>query len=1113
MVELTNQLEKHTAIKCNLELFSEYAKLTGDHEEIAIKSFNTKMATLLDAQQLEPFYDTTKDEILNKMATFQERDSGWALIGILHLELNVNAYKPFKGSSYIPLPKKLAKRHACINLRNDDIYCFKWAIISAMCPTVRGTAFRTSAYPVDDITANIILLEEYNIKLDFSGLDFPLKVYDVGIFEEHNENISVNVFGLEGDDIVGPFYCTKAEKNKHINLLMIQDYADNCHYVWIKHISRLVRSQLTKSGRKIFICNCCLAYFASNEQLCVHKNECSKIVSIMPSPDNCTLKFEKYERGLKVPFAVFADFECILQDIDTCLPCPKTSSTTDVQQHVPFAFAYYVKCSHDSTLDKLKVYRGEDAAKKFVQYLVEDVKDIYHNVIMKPKPMSPLTDEEKQIQENSTECHICKKALGEVRVADHDHFTSIYRGPAHKECNLRFRVPKFVPVYFHNFSGYDCHLFVKALNEVDGPIDLIPLNKELYVSLSKRIFVSDEKTIELRFLDSARFMPSSLEKLANNLATKDFNTTRAYYTDNKKFQLVTRKGVLPYEYLNSLKRLDEPVLPAKTAFNNKLTNSVCSDTDYDHAVQVWETFDCKQLWDYVKIYLVTDVLLLTDIFTNFRDVCLKIYGLDCCHYYTTPGVTLDAALKCLGVELELLTDYNMHSFIKRGIRGGITQCSHRHSVANNKYMDEYDSNKPSTYLMYLDVNNLYGWAMSQPLPYGGFKWVENIECIDVINLKDDSPIGYVFEVDLEIPLSLHSAHSDLPFCAESKCPPNSKFSKLIPDFAPKTKYIIHYRNLQQCLKHGLKLVKIHRALQFNQSCWLKKYIQLNTHYRTLAKNEFEKNFFKLMNNALFGKTIEDVCKRRDVRIATEWDNCTRRLGARALIAKPNFHSATQFTSDMVAIQLNRIKTFYNKPIYLGFSILEISKWLMYNFHYEYMRPKYKENLLLNYMDTDSFIYTITTDDFYSDIREDVNTHFDTSDYSSDNPYNLPLVNKKVVGLMKDENCGRIMREFIGLRSKMYSIDVIGSKVVKKAKGVKQTAVHDLSLSNYRDCLYKKRIIYKHMLTFKSKVHEIYTQNLNKIALSYSDDKRFIREDGISTYAWGDHRIKDEAAHL
>lgn len=173
-----------------------------------------------------------------------------------------------------------------------------------------------------------------------------------------------------------------------------------------------------------------------------------------------------------------------------------------------------------------------------------------------------------------------------------------------------------------------------------------------------------------------------------------------------------------------------------------------------------------------------------------------------------------------------------------------------------------------------------------------------------------------------------------------------------------------------------------------------------------------------------------------------------------------------------------------------------------------MQPKFKSNLSLNYMDTDSFIYTIKTDDFYADIKTDLDQEFDTSDYPKNNVYGFPLVNKKVIGMMKDENCGKIMKEFIGLGSKMYSLDIQNEKDVKKSKGVKKYVLDKYSIASYRNCLFNQSVIYDNMLTFKSKIHEIYTTQLNKVILSHKDDKRKIKSDNINTYAWYHFEIEE-----
>ncbi|KAI8115998.1 hypothetical protein CVS40_11867 [Lucilia cuprina] len=253
------------------------------------------------------------------------------------------------------------------------------------------------------------------------------------------------------------------------------------------------------------------------------------------------------------------------------------------------------------------------------------------------------------------------------------------------------------------------------------------------------------------------------------------------------------------------------------------------------------------------------------------------------------------------------------------IKGGIVQCSQRHSVANNKYLSDYKDKLPSKYLTYLDANNLYGWAMSQSLPECDFEWIEDIRNFSFESIPIDSDTVYILEVDLIYPIEIHDSHNNLPFCCENKAPPNSKEKKLI------------------------------------------------------------KNFFKLLNNAVYGKTMENVDKRKNIKIVCKWENEGKRLGARALIAKPEFNSVSIFEENMLAIELNKTYSFYNKLIYLGFTIPELSKWKMYDFHYDYIVPKYNSKAL-NYMDIDSFIYTTETDDFYKDIINDIDSSFDTSEY-------------------------------------------------------------------------------------------------------------------------------------
>ncbi|XP_053990013.1 uncharacterized protein LOC128882439 [Hylaeus volcanicus] len=385
--------------------------------------------------------------------------------------------------------------------------------------------------------------------------------------------------------------------------------------------------------------------------------------------------------------------------------------------------------------------------------------------------------------------------------------------------------------------------------------------------------------------------------------------------------------------------------------------------------------------------------------------------------------------------------------------------------------------------------------MCQPLPYAEFRWFDNVANFDVSSIAADSPTGYILEVDLEYQQRLHDIHADLPFCPTCAKPPGKREDKLLATLYDKQRYVIHYRNLQEFTRHGIRITKVHRVLQFAQSPWLHDYIELNTKFRTLATNDFEKNLYKLMNNAIFGKTMENVRNHVDVKLVTKWEG---RYGAEALISKPNFHRRSVFSENLVAIEQRKLAVKFNKPIYVVMCILDISKICLYEFHHDYMLPTHGDKFKVMYTDMDSLIYHIECENIYDTIKHDIN-QFDTSDYPVGNVYDIPLVNKKVPGLMKDEINGATMIEFVGLRAKMYALRVDGEKDTKKAKGVKSSVVSRMiNFDDYTQCLRNKIEMIRNQTCIRSKLHKVYTMAESKIALSLYDDKRYIVPDSTDT---------------
>ena len=887
---------------------------------------------ILESTNLYEIYDEIIDEIEEEIQKTQDAEgSGWVFVEVENLTLHTSKWNPINAGSYIDLPEALKNKKAIINMKNQDEECFKWCVLRAL-------------YPKDKNTERIDKdLKSKQDTLNMKGIRYPVNFRDIDRFESQNPEISITILGYNKDEQVYPLKISKYTGCKNNIVLLLLKDGENSHYCLVKNLSALLQSQINNHKGIRNICLNCFNGFNTPDSLNKHKeycynNECVKIV--MPPPGTY-LRFKNFLHSEKAPFAIYADFESLIKPMHNCDPDPNKSYTKKYQKHEPISFSYYINSSikgvYEPVLRKYTKTKPEDADAMdvFIKWLEEDVKAIAN---IEEKKMV-FTKEDREQFNKASDCWICGEYLGNDRVRDHCHYTGRYRGAAHNSCNLKYRKPKSISVFFHNLSGYDSHLFIKKLGTPDKKenIDCIPNNEEKYISFSKTIKTGHytnkkgevkDKTFKIVFKDSLKFMSSSLGALVNNLPKDAFKNLLKYFTP-KQAEILKQKGFYPYEYMDSIEKFKDTEPPPQEAFYSKLSGRGISEKNYKHVWNVWNTFKMKTFKEYHELYNITDVLLLADVFENFRDICLKIYGLDPVYYFTAPGLAWDACLKMTDIDLELLSDPNMLLMFEKGIRGGISIISNRYGEANNKYMGRgFNKNKPSKYLMYLDANNLYGCAMSMKLPTHGFKWLtggemEKLFNNQVVQVWEKTPC--ILEVDLEYPENLHNLHNDYPFCPERvEC--KNRVEKLIPNLRNKTNYVIHYKNRIQCLKAGMKLTKIHRGIKFIESDWMKPYIEKNTNLRTKAKNNFEKDFFKLMNNSVFGKTMENIRNRVDVKLV----NTEEKL--RKLVAKPNFRSQKIFSENLISVHMKKTSLTMNKPVYLGMCILDLSKTIMYDFH-------------------------------------------------------------------------------------------------------------------------------------------------------------------------------------
>ena len=1024
--------------------------------------------------------------------------SGWVFQGVSGFRIGVSHYEIRTARGWVELPKAYQNpKKGLVNIQNEDDRCFQHCIVAALHPP-NNKPTRVDYYLSKKVRENILPL------YDWSGVKFPSSVLDVRRFEKNN-GIAINVFTLDEEIGVRPNSISDLDAPTTINLLLYKK-----HWILISNLDRLINSG---GGTSMHHCPRCLHGFRSKDNLARHLECCSLFKPCkvkMPVESRTAVKFND-TKSLTIPIAVYADFEAINE------PIPGDGDKKTVHKVVSARF--HVE-KPGGGIDWS--YVGEDAVQRFLDEIYR-IYPLLSDSWMKNVPLH-MTSTDKADFTKTTQCKGCDVKFGDgiKKCRHHDHATGDYKGAYCNSCNLKMRLNSLrIPIVFHNGKGYDFHPIVKALTEEQcNRVFLIADNTEKYKTMSINGY---------KFVDSLSFLPSGLASLANNLVGEECDLEKAPRFHEKfrgrlseeAMRRFLRKGVFPYKWFDNIAKLEVTQLPEKADFWSDLTGDHISDDDYKQALWVWEAFGCKTFRDYHDIYLESDVALLADIFEEFRRQTQSNIDIDPLHYISLPSMAFDGAVKTAKEThkspINLVTDPDMYMMFERGIRGGVSQISHRYAKANNPHLEDYNPNEPNSYIMYLDANNLYGWAMMQKLPVSGFEWVDDMPIDDVLAGDWSGDTGLFVEVDLEYPQELHDAHNDLPLAPEkvnlgfSDASPTAqamftgvttaaKNEKLCGHFRVREKYVVHARVLQLYARMGMRITKLHRAIKCKQDDFLKPWIEMNSNKRAKAKTDFEKDLFKLSNNAVFGKTMQNQRAQRDVKIALSDQQMMK------FAAKSSFDSRFQLEDDStnVVCTFKKEEVVLDKPIFMGAAILDFSKELMFKFHYDVVKAKYGDKAKLLFTDTDSLCYHIETEDVYKDLEGELGTYFDFSAYPQDHPL-FSNTNKKVPGFFKDEAVDgsfQTISEFCGLRAKMYSYSV-GGKDKFTAKGIKKcVAKKELNLKLYKEVLNGKT---DHQVTqtgIRSNHHEIYTMEVTKKGLAGYDDKRWIRCDGIATLAHG-----------
>jgi len=954
-------------------------------------------------------------------------------------------------------------------------------------------------------------------------------------------------------------YSTEEERPIIVDLILLM-HNGRYHFALIKNLSHFLA--YPSCSQKRFFCRTCLQGYQTQNTYKTHVKYCADKrlqMTTFPEVDD-VLYFNQYRRELKVPYVLYCDFEALLPKLDFC---ENEYGSTNVQRHV--CDGYGIVCvdfNGNRVPEFSKYYRVQeddiDVAALFIKDVVEINKKIQKEIdkyqenaasVLKQLLQDPEVKQKLDIQRAEGECSMCHRKFNtdDKIHTHHTHFPPFEISLTHEKCNMTAQVERFLPVFFHNLGSYDVHFIVKCLStlKTDGvvyKVDAVPKSSEKFLTLT----INND----IRFLDSFQFTMASLEKLVETMSldpNADFKIVKQEFAKEIKeggdFNLLLKKGLYPYARMTAVKDFELTSLPPIEDFYNDLSESPCKLKDYEHAEKVWQSFTIKNMGEYHDLYMRLDTALLADVMESMRRIMKEAYSLDLPHYFSIPMLSWDALLKKSGVVLDYITDPDMYLFAESAIRGGyVSVGSVRSCEANNPFMNPDLKMNPQElydYLILWDCVNLYGRAMCESVPCSDYQWLARTNPTEYKELKDnphqflqnldvDGEYGYLIECDLIIEEKFHDKFNDYPPAPHSRgvdymelCaahqhrqldelsinPGQLKNLKLVADLHNKNGYIAHSSVLKVYQEIGVKITNIGKVLKFKQSKWMKIFIDFNSAKRREAKTDFEKDFWKLLSNSAFGKTMEDKRDRQNVIFILSKEQLIKYL------KKPTVSRLITIDENCTIALMKRATVKLDKMILCGASILDIAKSFMYNFHYNYIQKYYGDRASLVYTDTDGILYNIKSNNVYQDCLDN-KAWFDLSVYEPNHPifgsYH-DSSNKKVPGKFKDEYALSIITHVVALKPKLYGLRRItlstrdgdfdrDSKTQEpvfkaieclKAKGLTKASVKNhLPLAEYKKALEENFQSYVTMTTIKSSAHEIHTEKWRKKALNGLDTKRY-----------------------
>lgn len=926
------------------------------------------------------------------------------------------------------------------------------------------------------------------------------------------------------------------EYKRHIHLLTLNT---NHHVMLITDVRNFLFSIKYKNQAKDnnkTMCRYCISYIPSTH-ISSHENLCCnfKSHSIVSAPNpGSVFNFKQLNAINLLPFTAYYDTETL------SIPSSDSNSREIINFQL-LAFMYVIVNKNGVVLKhKISVLDKHSDSQKMSRELLQNISNDFTELMedrSKEWNSTPyLTDLDLVKFDSSVSCELCKKKFtnSDRKVRHHDWNKEVvirdgivevgnFVAALCTKCNFVITEKKsYLPVIAHNGGKFDSKFVIDGYSpDFFRNISILPKTSENYLSIKMK---AKNSQYGLIFMDSMNFLSSSLDKLSKELkdSAHEFKILTSFLRDagynTKTIENVKQKGVFPYQYLSSIDKLTEPSLPPIDSFYSHLTEKSISQEEYSFAHQVFSDASCSTLYDYLKLYLISDVLLIAEVFENLRNNLFNAHGLDIAQFVTMPAYAMQTALFTSGVELGLISDMEIHSLIETNIRGGFAGVNVGKQTFNNPSLKSYNENDEYTSGAFIDYNSLYAHVLSQKLPVSDAYELNQTELkiFDINGIDIDGPYAYILLINYEIPDSVKLKTDDLPLSLHHYCPNKeevspftnkiieacngklSKVPKLIASHLPQENYLISLPLLKHHVKMGLQVTKISRVFRFKQEACFEKYIQKNIEMRKNATSKFTGNMFKLLNNAIYGKCLYQARKHSSrIRLISSPAQFEKYISN--LLLKECY----PISEDKMIMNFHEPKVKLVYPLYIGFWVLSLAKLKMYSFYYDVLKEKYEDNVSLLYTDTDSFLISFRNVNFFDEISKlPLKQYIDTSNFDKDHPlYSEELKSK--LGFLKNEVGSRAIREMIALQPKCYSVLIEDDENPKStAKGVCLAKQRLLSHNKYNAVHSQTKVIEK-IKTFNIRKHKnkLFITKQIKTALTKIDNKRYWL-DSVKSYGFG-----------